>query len=67
MCKVNAQTIVCLLCHSLCSLLLLSACSRDSQPMVEAVQPAKQTLEKSKEVERTLQEAQEKQQKQMPE
>ncbi len=43
--------------------LTATACSREPQPMIEAVKPAQQTLEKAREVEQTLQKAQDNQQK----
>lgn len=40
---------------------LLCACSKNPQPMVEAVKPMQETLESAKGVEQTLQQAAEKQ------
>lgn len=45
---------------------LLGACSRQPQPMVDAVKPMQESIEKSKQVEQTLQKAEDAHQKQMP-
>lgn len=46
---------------------LLCACSRQPQPMVEAVKPMQQSVEKAKGVEQTLEKAADAQQKSMKE
>lgn len=51
----------------LAMLVLLCACSRNQQPMVEAVKPMQQSVEKAKGVEQTLQKAEDAQQKAMKE
>lgn len=48
---------------SLAILTLLTACSRQQQPIVEAVKPMQESVEKAKGVEQTLQNAAETQQK----
>lgn len=48
---------------SLTILALLAACSRQQQPIVEAVKPMHESVEKAKGVEQTLQNAAEAQQK----
>ncbi len=45
------------------ALVLLSACSRQQQPIVDAVKPMQESVEKAKGVEQTLQNAAESQQK----
>ncbi len=52
---------------SLALITLLCACSRTPQPMVDAVKPMQQSMEKAKGVEQTLQKAQDAQQKSMKE
>lgn len=48
---------------SLFAALLLCACSRQPQPMVDAVKPMQQSIESAKGVEQTLQQAADAQQK----
>ena len=48
---------------SLFAVLLLCACSRQPQPMVDAVKPMQQSIESAKGVEQTLQQAADTQQK----
>ena len=47
------------------SIVATGACSRTPQPMVEAVKPMQESLDKAKGVEQTLQQAHESQQRQI--